>query len=147
MVPNDPIKNYEDLLRDAVELSSEKSYKHKRASFWRWQREFYSNVGTIDMDAIQAALLEMNELVLDVQNIVDNSKIRTGIKYMCFLGTIAVATITGPLSAAAVAGVFLSAGQFAADQVFPDSYQENIHGRMAGALIHDLRKHFGWENL
>jgi hypothetical protein len=45
---------HEELLKEAVELSSDRLSQRKRASFWRWQREFFNDQGITDQTAIRS---------------------------------------------------------------------------------------------
>jgi hypothetical protein len=79
LVPNDSHWTYEELLREAVELSSERPFCRKRASFWRWQRSFFDDKEVItDTAAIQDAVEEMEDLFDDERALVRKQRIRTG---------------------------------------------------------------------
>jgi hypothetical protein len=70
-VPNDPRWTYEELLREAVELSSERPFQRKRASFWRRQRSFFDDKEVItDTAAIADAVEEMEDLLEDERALV-----------------------------------------------------------------------------
>ena len=81
LVPNDPKLSHEDLLKAAVDLSSEPIYKHKRTSFWRWQREFFNDKGITDLAAIEYAVNEMQTLLEDEKAYVQKKKIKTCLLY------------------------------------------------------------------
>jgi hypothetical protein len=143
LVPNDPRWNYEELLREAVELSSERAFCRKRASFWRWQRSFFDDKAVItDQAAIQDAVEEMEDLLEDERALVRKQRIRTGSQFAFLLGSVALGLFGGPLTAVAAGGAFVSVGQFITDKVWEvrtDDADKPV------SLLRDIRKHFGWK--
>ena len=142
LVPHDPKRSYEDLLKEAVELSSERAFQRKRASFWRWQREFLDAKGITDKSAIEEAVEEMQELLEEEKALVSNKKIFTVTQYGFLIGSVALGMLGGPLTAVAVGGAFVSVGQFISDKIFNKSgsdFDKPV------ALLRDIRKHFGWK--
>jgi len=142
LVPNDPKWKYEDLLEEAVALSSEKTYQRKRASFWRWQRDFFDDKGITDMSAIEDAVEEMKDLLEDEKKLILKKKIHTGTQYAFLIGSITLGMLGGPLSAIAIGGAFVSIGQFVSDKLLD---QKEPDSDKSVALLRDIRKHFGWQ--
>ncbi len=143
LVPNDPRWAYEDLLREAVELSSERPFRRKRASFWRWQRSFYDDKEVItETAAIADAVEEMEDLLEDERALVRKQRIRTGSQFAFLLGSVALGFLGGPLTAVAVGGAFVSVGQFVTDKV--TEVKSNDVDKPV-SLLRDIRKHFGWK--
>lgn len=140
LVPDDPNRTDEDLLRAAMDLSSDQSYKRKRANYWRWAREFMNDKGITDQLAIQAAVDEMNYLLEEEREVIRKSKIRTGVRFSFLMGSITLGMLGGPLTAVGAGGAFVSVGEFIADRFLEDRREPN----QDVALVHDARKHFGW---
>lgn len=142
LVPDDPRWSHDDLLRQAVELSSERAYARKRSSFWRWQREFLTDQGITDQSAIQAAAEEMEDLLDEERAVTRKKGIRVGTQFAFLAGSIVLGMLGGPLTPVAIGGAFVSIGQFVADRLLDDPRDT------AGApvsLLRDSRKHFGWD--
>ncbi|MBI3461452.1 MAG: hypothetical protein HY000_00090 [Planctomycetes bacterium] len=142
LVPDDDRWTHEDLLKAAIDLSSDRTYKRKRASFWRWHREFLDDKGITDQTAIIEAVEEMRDLIEEEQAAARKSKIKLTTTFAFLVGSVILGMMGGPLTAVGVAGAFLSVGQFAADRLMEDAGREGVP---AAALLHDTRKHFGWE--
>jgi hypothetical protein len=141
LVPDDPRWRYEDLLRQAVELSSETAYKRKRASFWRWQREFFTDKGITDQSAIRSAVEELEDLLDEEKAITRKKGIRVGTQFAFLAGSIALGMLGGPLTTVAIGGAFVSVGQFVADKLLEDRRDTTD---TVVSLLRDTRKHFGW---
>ncbi len=142
LVPDDPRWTHEDLLSEAVELSSERTSRRKRAAFWRWQREFFDDKGITDQAAILEAIEEMQDLLEEEKAIVRRKWKRTGTQFAFLVGSVTLGLLGGPLTAVGVGGAFVSIGQFAADKLLaePDNdIQKPV------SLLRDIRKHFGWK--
>jgi len=142
LVPDDPRWTHKDLLREAVELSSEPTSRRKRASFWRWQREFLDDKGITDQSAIQAAIEEMQELLEEENALARNKWTHIGTQFAFLVGSIALGLLGGPLTGVAVGGAFVSIGQFAADRLLEEP--SNVTEQPV-SLLRDIRKHFGWK--
>ncbi|MEW5787554.1 MAG: hypothetical protein AB1899_06850 [Pseudomonadota bacterium] len=140
-VPDDPRWSHADLLKQAVELSSERTAGRKRAAFWRWQREFFDDKGITDQHAVQAAVEEMQDLLEDQKADILRKGIRTGSQFAFLAGSLTVGVLGGPLSLLGIGGAFLSIGQFVADKLLEDP--PDLEKKPA-ALVRDIRKHFGW---
>jgi hypothetical protein len=143
LVPDDPRWTHEELLREAVELSSESAFRRKRNSFWRWQREFLDDKGITDQSAIQDAVEEMQDLLDDEKAIIRKRKIRTGTQFAFLVGSVALGMLGGPLTSIAVGGAFVSVGEFIADKLLED--RDNDADKPV-SLLRDIQKHFGWKN-
>jgi len=141
LVPDDPRWSHEDLLREAVDLSSERTSRRKRASFWRWEREFLDDTGITDQSAIRDAFEEMQDLLEEEKALVRKKWTRTGTQFAFLVGSVALGLLGGPLTAVAVGGAFVSVGQFAADRLLAGP---NNPTDKPVSLLRDIRKHFGW---
>lgn len=142
LVPDDPRWTEDDLLKEAVALSSDSAYRHKRASFWRWHREFLNDKGITDQASIVSAVEEMKALLDDEQAVVRKSRIQLATKFAFLVGSMTLGMMGGPLTAIGIGGAFVSVGQFIAERLLDDP------GRGQGAkaaLLYDTRKHFGWK--
>lgn len=143
LVPDDPGRTHEDLLKQAVELSSERASRRKRAAFWRWQREFLNDKGLTSQTAISEAVEEMNDLLEDEKAMFRGKAIRTGVQFAFLVGTITAGLWVAPLTAVAVGGAFLSVGGFVADKLMdrqPSDPDKPV------SLLRDIQKHFGWRD-
>ena len=148
LVPDDPdwndedLSKAEDLLKAAVELSSDPTFKRKRSSYWRWQREFTGSDVITDQQAVEAAVEEMRELIEEEQAVVRKANIRTTSRYAFLVASITVGLLAGPLSPLALGGAFVSVGQLVTERYFEGHEKKEP---AAGALFHDTRRHFGWD--
>lgn len=142
LVPNDPKWSYEDLLREARDLSSEPVFRRKRASFWRWQREFLGEKGITDQSAIRDAVDEMQYLLDAEQALIRRKHIKTGTQFAFLVGSITLGMLAAPLAPLAIGGAFLSVGQFVTDKLLEESKDDS---NKPVALLRDIRKHFGWK--
>jgi hypothetical protein len=142
LVPADPRWRHEELLQQAVELSSEQAFRRKRASFWRWQREFLDEKGITDQSAVLDAVEEMKDLLEEEKAVVRKKHIRTGTQFAFLVGSVGLGLLGGPLTAVALGGAFVSVGQFIADKLLED--QTHTADKPA-FLLRDIQKHFGWQ--
>jgi hypothetical protein len=142
LVPNDFQRGHADLLKDAVELSSDKASSRKRAAFWRWQREFMDDKGITDETAVRDAVEEMHDLIEEEKAVIRRKWIRTGSQFAFLVGSVALGMIAGPLSAVAIGGAFVSVGQFVSDKFFESQAPGEVK---PVALLRDIQKHFGWQ--
>jgi len=142
LVPNDPRWAHEDLLREAVELSSETSFRRKRASFWRWQREFLDDKGITDQTAIREAAEEMQDLLEEEKAVIRKKRIRIGTQFAFLAGSVVLGVLGGPLTPVAMGGAFVSVGEFIADKLLEDRDNDT---EKPVSLLRDIRKHFGWQ--
>ncbi|NVM36925.1 MAG: hypothetical protein HWN81_15110 [Candidatus Lokiarchaeota archaeon] len=139
LVPYYPKMSHEDLLKFAIELSSEPIYKHKRTSFWRCQREFFNDKGITDLTAIEYAVNEIQTHLEEEKEYLKKKKIKTGLKYVFLIGAITLGLFGGPLTPVGIGSAFISVGQFATERLLNEP--EPI------SLLHDIRRYFGWEAL
>jgi hypothetical protein len=142
LVLDDPRMTEEELLKEAVVLSSERVFRRKRANFWRWQREFMDDKGITDQAAIRDAVKEMRDLLEDEKQLVRKAKIKTSVQFAFLVGSVAIGLVGGPLTPLAIGGAFLSVGSFAADKLFEEYRPEQ---ETSVALFRDTKKHFGWK--
>jgi hypothetical protein len=142
LVPNDLNRTHEDLLKEAVELSSETASHRKRAAFWRWQREFLDDKGITDQTAISNAVEEMHDLLEEEKAVVLRKNIRTGTQFAFLVGSVTLGFLGGPLTAVAIGGAFVSVGPFVADKLVE---VEGPNVDKPVSLLRDIRKHFGWQ--
>lgn len=142
LVPEDPSWSHEELLREAVELSSESAFRRKRAGFWRWQREFLDEKGITDQSAIQEAIEEMQDLLEEEKAVVRRKNVRIGTQFAFLVGSVGLGMLGGPLTAVAVGGAFVSVGQFVADKLLENPSND---ADKPASLLRDIRKHFGWK--
>jgi hypothetical protein len=151
LVPDDPGWSHEDLLRAAVDFSSDRGFRRRRANLWRWQWDFVdAKMVVTDRSAIESAVEEMEELLAEERHATEKSKLLTATRYAFLVGAVTVAIMTAamvpvalPPIAAAGAGVFMSVGQFTAENLLapgPDSQE-----RRAASFLADVQRHFGWK--
>lgn len=130
-----------DLLRAALDLSGDRDFRRKRASYWRWQRDFiHDNV--ISEMAMQDAVEEMGDLINDELREIRRQKIKTITLFTFCVASAGAALLAAPLTPVAIGGAFLSVGQFAAERIF--SAQQTSQPSPA-ALFIDARKQLGWK--
>jgi hypothetical protein len=142
LVPNDPRWTSEELLKEAVALSSERASRRKRAAFWRWQREFLDDKGITDQSAILDAVEEMQDLLEEEKAIVRRKWTRTGTQFAFLAGSVSLGMLSGPLTAVGIGGAFVSVGQFVADKLLEEP---GAAADKTVSLLRDIRKHFGWK--
>ncbi len=122
-----------------------------RANLWRWQWDFVdAKMVVTDRSAIESAVEEMEELLAEERHATEKSKLLTATRYAFLEGAVTGAIIPaamGPVAlppiAAAGAGVFMSVGQFTAENLLapgPDSQE-----RRAASFLADVQRHFGWK--
>jgi hypothetical protein len=139
LVPHDPADRKDDCLRAAVEIASDPSYRRKRAAFWRWLREYFDDKNMCHPAAIRDAVEDMEALLDEQREIVRKTGVKTIAKYAFAIGgSIASFAAAGP-TALAFAGSFVSFGGFLADRLITEPEKPR-----QVALLHDVRKHFGW---
>jgi hypothetical protein len=134
--------NDDDLLRAAVELSSDPDCRRRRAAYWRWQREFLSDGMFVDANSIDAAIAEMQDLIADEQRAVRRSRIRLITMFATCVSTAAVTLLAAPLAPVTMAAAFLSVGQFVAGEALAPG---SARSSPAGLLI-TARKNLGWHD-
>jgi hypothetical protein len=148
LVPDHPKMTDEKLLKEAVSLSSDATFRRKRAQFWRWQREFLGYDVVTDKKAISAAVEEMRELLEEEKSIVRKERIRTVARFAFLVGSVTLGMFGVGMAGVALApmakalgGAFLSVGQFTAESLL----KVNDQGQRAAAMFHDAKRHFGWK--
>ena len=149
LVVEDPRMSDEQVLQEAVALSSDASYRQKRANYWRWQREFLNYEVFADERALKAAIEDMHDLIDDQNAAIKLEKARRVAKYVFLLGTITLGLFSGSMIPIAISPValtldraFLSIGQFVADRTLEDKTTDE---RKAAAVFCDFDRQFGWK--
>jgi hypothetical protein len=130
-----------DLLRAALAIEDD-DVRRRRTAYWRWQREFLRDGMFVDQDSVAAAVEEMQDLIADEQRAVRRSRVRLVTLFALMAATAGVGMLAGPLAPAALAGAFLSIGQFVASEAF--NAMEPRQPSPAGLLI-TARKELGWQ--
>ena len=149
LVPGGKNRSHEELLREAVDLSSDSEVRQKRGDLWRWQYDFVNpRTSLADAEAIDAAVKQMRELASEEHAAILKGKVVTVSRYAFLVGTVTIAALAGgalpvalsPMSAFAGES-FLSAGQFVAERLL-----ERTSGRdlRPAAMLADAQRHFGW---
>lgn len=141
LVPANPNWDHAESLREAVALSSERAARHKRAAFWRWQREFMGDTTLTDQAGVVAALEEMQDLLAEEQAIARRKWAHTATRFAFLIGSVSLGLLGGPLTAVAAGGAFVSVGEFIADKLLEPPGDGKVRPT---ALLRDNRKHFGW---
>lgn len=146
---DEPGLSDEQALQEAVNLSSDGSYRAKRANYWRWQREFLNYETFTDEAALKAAVEEMRDLIHDQNAAIKQAKIRLVAKYAFLLGSITLGMFSGSMIPIAISPIaltldktFLSIGQFVADRTLEDKGPDQ---KKAAAVFCDFDRHFGWK--
>ncbi|MEI8211021.1 MAG: hypothetical protein WCI02_02655 [Planctomycetota bacterium] len=135
-----------ELLEKVVNLSSNRKFQRRRASYWNWQRSFTEGVIT-DQRTVDAAVLEMHELLEEEHDAIREQGVETIVRYAFLIATVATGALAGPLSPITLGSAFLTVGQFLwNEQRLKKSV--TIEGRQpdeanVAALFHDVRAHFG----
>jgi hypothetical protein len=144
--PPQDFKEELELLRRVVKLTSNRKFERRRASYWRWQRDFTDGVVT-DQETVMAAVSEMDELLQEELEAVREQGIDAVARYAFLVCTVAVGLLAGPLSPITIGSAFLTVGQFVWSAA-RDKDVRQVEGRTldeanVAALFHDFRKHFG----
>jgi hypothetical protein len=148
--PEDPRRTEEEVLREAVNLSSDREIRRKRTNLWRWQFDFVNpRTSLTDPAAVHAALEEMRDLVAEEHAAIRRAQILTASRYAFLVGTVTVGMFTGgmlPVTLTAMSAFaaesFLSVGQFVAERLLEQ--QEEQDPRRPGAMLADIQRHFRW---
>jgi len=150
--PDDPKRSHHDLLTEAVGIASAEDFKRKRASFYRWQREFLkggdrggtsSGHGFTDEESLKRAIEEMNDLVKDYRDAARNAAWRRGLTFVFTVAPLALSAALVPPAApaAAIGGAFFTVARFAVGAMLPEGETQEPS---PAAMVHDVRKGFGW---
>ena len=131
----------DDLLRAAVELSSDGDYRRRRVAYWRWQREFLNDGMFIDAESIEAAVAEMQDLIADEHRSIRRRQIRLVTMFAMCVAAAGATVLAGPLAPVTLAAAFLSVGQFVAGEALAPP--ATVSPSPAGLLITG-RKDLGW---
>ena len=140
LVPHDDDLDDEDLLKEAVRLSSDRSFQRKRASYRRWQNEFLRDAVVLDQRAIDDAVEEMNDLIAEERAELRRSRLKFAISFAFAVGAAGISLLPTPLEPVSQAAAFLSVGGWAIDHV-PELWASEP-GPAAMCLA--AQRHFGW---
>jgi hypothetical protein len=145
LVPNNPDRNEEDLLKEGVDLSGDTGFRRKRAAYWRWQREFLLDATILNNEALAEAVDEMKDLIEEEKSEARRSKIKLGFSFAFAVGAVATGIFTGPLAPVAVTSAFLSVGAWVID------HGGDIFGGVGtttrpAALCLSAQRDFGWSD-
>lgn len=143
--PDEPKRPHHDLLREAVEIASAKDFKRKRASFYRWQREFLKD-GFADEKALEVAIEEMNDLVKDYRDAAGKATWRKGLTFVFTVAPLALTAVFAPpaapaAAAIAIGGAFFTVARFAVGALLPEG---GTREPSPAAIVYDSSKGFGW---
>jgi hypothetical protein len=141
------IEQHAALLERAVTVAMDKDFRRKRASFYRWEREFVQD-GLTDPESVNKAAEDMADLLADVHAAVPREHLKTRVRYAFRLAPssvgvgVAIAAAASPLAlAAAGAGVFLAVGGLTFDRwaASKESLEPPPH-----AMFETARRELGW---
>jgi hypothetical protein len=148
LVVDEPDLSDKQALKEAVALSSDSTFRRKRADYWRWQREFLNYEVFTDEKALNDAVEEMQALIQEQNNAIKNEKIRTVARYAFLVGSVALGMYSGLMIPIVISPLaltldkaFLSIGQFAVDRGLKVTEGGD---RQAAALFSDFHRRFGW---
>ncbi len=143
LVPNNPERNDDDLLREALSLSADAKFRRKRAAYWRWQQEFLRDATVLDKKAIDEAVEEMNEMIHEENAAIDWSHIKHGVSFAFAVGAAGLGMLVGPLAPIAVASAFLSIGGWIIDHS-SEFLSGDQPATSSAAMCLSARRAFGW---
>jgi hypothetical protein len=118
LVPDDPSWDDFDLLKKAVEVSSDSDFGRKRAAYWRWQREFFRDGVIVDKETVERAVEEMRELIEEEKAILRKNRCKFALGFCFTLAPAALTFFSGdPNIAIGVGSAFLGLGAFLSDKI------------------------------
>jgi hypothetical protein len=148
LVIDEPDLSDTQALKEAVALSSDRTFRRKRADYWRWQREFLNYEVFTDEKTLKAAVEEMQDLIHEQNGAIKKEKIRTVARYAFLVGSVTLGMFSGSMIPIVISPLaltldkaFLSIGQFVADRALQ---VPGGRDREAAALFSDFHGHFGW---
>lgn len=137
-VPEDIDKSNEELLRNAVKLAVRPDFREIRQSFHGWLKQLHE--GHVDPETTKA---EMVRLLEEYRAIVRKSRVKTGVRYVAKVTTIA-APLTG-LALGPVFGTFAGVGARGAELIvellIPNKGTDELI--RPAALVYNARQFFG----
>jgi hypothetical protein len=146
LLPGDPREDNFRYLEEALDISSDPTYRERRRSLYEWQQQFVKE-GLTDTPSIKAAFDHMQTLVNDIRTTNEKQKRwRWAKRFFNFLGmTAKVAAIGGVATATYAAGgaALASVGTFVIDEAAPKKMVEA--GLAAATLVLDARAKLGIE--
>jgi hypothetical protein len=140
LVPKDDRRSDEDLLANAADLARTESFRRTRAEFHEARRALFAQGGVP-----QTLQSDLERRLDSYRDECAKAQTRTGARYAFWVAstvTAAGALVFPPL---AIAGVIAGGAGFLVDQLLPAG-EHDAYSRPA-ALVHDARRHFGWEDL
>jgi len=141
LVPNDPSWTDDELLRAAVDLSSDIRFKRKRAAYWRWQQEFLGDSTVLDQAGIDDAVDEMRELIEEERTEARKAKIKLGVSCAFAVGAATTGLFAGPLAPCAIGAAFLSIGGWVFDRATGPAQEAS-----PAAMCYSAQREFGWRS-
>jgi hypothetical protein len=138
LVPNNPDRSDEDLLKEALELANLDETKRHRHIFHKWRRDvIYADKPSHEI------LAEMEEAIQDYRDAIRRSNRMTRYEYAFAAVTAGtgVGTVAFPLMA--IPAAFAGLGMFLARKGAQEKIPENVQ---VAAMFHDARKRFGWRD-
>jgi hypothetical protein len=149
LVPGGEHRSHEELLREAVDLSSDSEVRRTRADLWRWQYDFVNpRTSLTDAEAVNTAVNQMRDLISEQHAAIRKGKVVTVSRYAFLVGTVTIAALTGgalPVALSPMAGFaaesFLSVGQFVAERLLEPTSGRDLR---PAAMLADAQRHFGW---
>lgn len=138
IVPEDSTLDDDTLLKEAVKLACDETFREKRAAFNAWRREM------VELEAsaqnIRADLTSrLQEYRAAMKRVEVRTRVLNAFAVVGIGASIAGGVLFPPIT---VAGGFISAGRFVAEKTLN---VPNISDRAkAVAIIHDGRRRFGW---
>jgi hypothetical protein len=146
LLPGDPDEDNFRYLEEALDVSSDPTYRERRRKLYEWQQQFVRE-GMTDAPSIKAAVDHMETLVNDLRTANERQKRwRWARQFFNFLGVTAkVAALGGPATASYAAGgaAVASVGTFVVDEAAPRPIVEA--GVAAATLVLDARTKLGIE--
>jgi hypothetical protein len=140
LVPDDPSCDDFDLLKMAVDVSSDSDFERKRAAYWRWQREFFRDGVIVDKETVERAVEEMRELVEEEKAIVRKNRCKFALGFCFTLAPAALTFFSGdPNIAIGVSSAFLGLGAFLSDKIGNTPAEPG-----PAAMCYTVQREFGW---
>ena len=148
LLPDDPEKDDFDILREAVEVSTDPNYRLRRRALFDWQQEFLTSDAMTDAASVKAALAHLQGLVDALKTATARQrKWKWAKRFFSFLGVASKGgTLGGPAFAlpAAGVGVVAAIGAFAVDEA--TAAQKTPDAAIpAATLILEAREKLGLE--
>jgi hypothetical protein len=142
LVPEDPDRDDFELLREALEVGSDPTYREKRKRLYLWQQEFVDSDELTDAQSIKSAVDQMSQLVRDLNSARGKQKLWRGLKSVfSFLKVGEKAAAFVEPTGAKTFGAAVSLGDFLLDRVEPP--QPDDEAVPVAELLLDSQKRLG----